>query len=44
MKEQVNTFIMFILRNSRRPISILLRSFLLLGGKRAGEGAEEVKV
>jgi len=38
------TFIMLILLRSTRPISILMRSFLLLGGEGAGEGAEEVEV
>jgi hypothetical protein len=44
LKDQVLTFIMLVLGGSRRPISILLRGFLLLGGEGAGEGAEEVEV
>jgi hypothetical protein len=44
MKDKVLTFIMLVLGGSRRPISILLRGFLLLGGEGAGEGAEEVEV
>ena len=35
---------MLILLRSARPISILMRSFLLLGGEGAREGAEEVEV
>jgi len=38
------TFVVLILFRSTRPISILMRSFLLLGRESAGEGAEEVEV
>jgi len=38
------TFIVLILLRSTRPISILMRGFLLLGREGAVQGAEEVEV